>query len=82
MKKAFTLIELVAVIILIGVIGLITTPIITNTINKNKESLYQSQLVEIKEAASKWAYNNLDLLPSIDGQSISVTLLDLKKQGF
>ena len=82
MKKAFTLIELVAVIILIGVIGLITTPIITNTINKNKESLYQSQLVEIKEAASKWAYNNLDLLPSIDGQSISVTLLDLKKAGF
>ncbi|MEG2322288.1 MAG: HYR domain-containing protein, partial [Bacilli bacterium] len=81
MKKGFTLIEIISVIVLIGVIGLIATPIITNTLKDNKESLYQNQLKEIETSASKWAYKNMALLPKVDNQNITITLLDLKKSG-
>ncbi|MCI9234066.1 MAG: prepilin-type N-terminal cleavage/methylation domain-containing protein, partial [Bacilli bacterium] len=39
-NKAFTLIELLAVIIIIGVIALIATPIIINTIGKGKKASF------------------------------------------
>ena len=80
--KGFTLTELLGVIIVLGVIALITFPIVNNTIKSNKEKLYNSQLEEIKLAAEKWAYANLNILPSNENESITVTLLELKKAGF
>lgn len=81
MNKAFTLIELMAVIIIMGIIGVITMPVIENTMSKNKEALFKAQLQEIREATEKWSYNNLNLLPNEEGV-VSITLLDLKKGGF
>ena len=80
--KGFTLTELLGVIIVLGVIALITFPIINNTIKENKEKLYNTQLDEIKSSAEKWAYSNLNMLPSNENESITVTLLELKKAGF
>lgn len=81
MKKGFTLTELLAVLILLGVVGLIVFPIVTQTIKENKENLYQSQLEEIKLAAEKWAFMNTDLLPTVDDEQITITLEQLKKAG-
>ena len=53
MKKGFTLVELLAVIILLGVIGLIVVPSITKTINNSKEDLYNDQIGKIKLASEK-----------------------------
>ena len=36
MKKGFTLVELIAVIIIIGIIAMITFPIVNNSIQKSK----------------------------------------------
>lgn len=80
-KKGFTLVELIAVIILLGALSLIIIPIVNNSLTKNKEKLYENQLKSIEEAASKWAYNNLELLPSDEGEAISITLLILKQNG-
>lgn len=80
-KQGFTLIELLAVIILLGVIGLIITPIVSNIIKNNKESLYQAQLEEIKASTEKWMWENIDVLPDIENAQITITLLDLKKNG-
>lgn len=80
MKKGFTLVELVASIIILGVIGLIAYPVVNSTIKNNKEKLYQSQIKEIEQAAESWAYKNLDLLPN-DSESITITILELKKAG-
>lgn len=41
MKKGFTLIEIIAIIILLSVIVLITYPVINNLITENKEKLYE-----------------------------------------
>ena len=43
MKKGFTLIEIIAVIILIGVIALITYPIIDKTIKNSEEKALEKQ---------------------------------------
>ena len=80
--KGFTLAELLGVIIVLGVIALITFPIINNTIKENKEKLYNSQLEEIKLSAEKWAYANINMLPIVENDTITVTLLELKKAGF
>jgi len=82
MKRGFTLVEIIATIILLGVMGLLVTPIISNTIKENKENLYKDQLKEIEAAAEKWAYENMDMLPSSEGDSVTINLLQLKQGGY
>jgi prepilin-type N-terminal cleavage/methylation domain-containing protein len=81
MKKGFTLIELITVIILLGVVGFIVLPAVNSMIKESKESLYEEQLEEIKLASEKWAYKNTELLPTKEGESITLTLLELKRSG-
>lgn len=81
MKKGFTLIELTAVIVLLGILGLIVVPIVTNVINDDTESLYNSQLKMIENECEKWAYKNLDMLPKAEDEQVTLTILELKKAG-
>ena len=80
-KKGYTLIELIAVIILLGIIGLISVPVVSNLMKEGKEDSFQAVLEEVKIGTEKWAYQNSSLLPIIDEQSITVNLLELKKTG-
>lgn len=82
MKKGFTLIEMVSIIIIIGIIALIAIPTVNSIIKSGREDLYENQLDEIKLASEKWAFNNLDLLPDEEGKSVTITLLQLKKGGY
>ena len=81
MKKGFTLVEMIGAIILLGTLSLLVIPIVNKNIKQSKEKLYVAQIEEIKSATEKWAYKNMDLLPSNDGGVIEVTLLELKKSG-
>jgi len=81
MKKGFTLVELIAVIVLIGVIGLLVVPVINNTIKNNKEKLFNNQIKEIENATLKWAYLNTELLPKEENGVASITISELKKEG-
>lgn len=80
MKRGFTLVEVVATIVILAIIGAIALPIVDSTIKENKESLYKSQLKEIEDATEKWAYQNMDLLPNI-GEFKTIKLEELKKAG-
>lgn len=79
-KNGFTLVELLATLIILAVITMITFPVVNSIIKSGKENLYQAQLQEIEEATEKWAYLNIDLLPT-NGNTITVTILELKKAG-
>lgn len=69
MKKGFTLVELLGVLITIGFISLITIPVVTSIIKNSKNRLYDTQVNLIIDAAKKYVLENVD-----DETKISKTL--------
>lgn len=87
-KNGFTLIEVMGVIVLLSIIGLLTIPIITGTIKNSKESLYQTQMDNLKSAARLYVVDplddDLDKIKNLeDGiiESFDISLESLKKKG-
>lgn len=77
MKKGFTLVEILAVVVILGVISVIAYPIITNMIENSKISAFDSsKKLIIKSAKNKYA---------TDVNSSGITtykVLDLIKEGY
>jgi prepilin-type N-terminal cleavage/methylation domain-containing protein len=65
MKNGFTIIELLAVIVLIAIISFLTVPNITSYFVKSKEDLYVSQTEKIEEAAKEWSLDNSNLIDEV-----------------
>lgn len=80
-QKGFTLVELLGVIIILGIISLIVIPIVSGTVKKQRNKLYNKQVSTIEDAAEGWGAENTDILPSLDG-STYVSLDDLVIGGF
>ena len=55
---AFTLIELLAVVVILGIIALITYPIINNSIEQSKQGALEKTIKSIEEAAYKYSIKN------------------------
>lgn len=81
-KKAFTLVELMGVLVIIGVLSAVLIPVISNVLKENKEKAYQSQLQNITLAAKNFVSDNRFLMPEEEGESISITLGQLKRTGY
>ena len=62
-QKGFTFVELLAVITIIGIIGLIVTPTLEKMIKENSNKIYNTQLDNIKLSLQNWASDNKELLP-------------------
>lgn len=82
MKKGFTLVELLCVIIIIAVVTMIAFPLVTSYINKSKEKLYDVQVNDIESAAKKWSLENIDKLDKYHINDIYVTLEYIKHMGY
>ncbi len=80
-NKGFTLIELLAVIVILAIIGLIAIPTAIDSINNSKEKLYKEQVKRILDAADSWAANNDNLLPSSNGEAITIEIIRLQHAG-
>ena len=85
-KKAFTLVELLGVITVLGIIGLITIPVVNNTIKSSKQRAYDAQVKEILKAAEDYLADHLDELE--DGSilcekssytNINITYISVRK---
>ena len=73
MKKAFTLIELLAVIALLAIIALITFPSVDKSIKKSKEQSLERTIENIETAARNYGSQyNL-------GYNVNYDILDLSK---
>lgn len=81
MKKGFTLVELMAVVIILAVIGLIAIPTVNKVIKDNQLKLYQAQISSIDDAAKAWSDKHINLLPEKKGEAISIPLILLKQEG-
>jgi len=80
-KKGFTLVEVLAVIIILLVILSITMPITTSVINNSKNSAYRSQINKILSATYDFSLKNSEFLPNYN-KKIYITLSKLQKEGY
>ena len=77
-KKAFTLIELIAVITIIGLIATITVPIIWDAIKSSRDKAFERQKEMIIDAAKRYAADNATSI----GETSSITIGELKDKGY
>ena len=79
-NKGFTLVELLAVIVIITVMLILIAPTVGNIINRSKDTTYQAQIVKILDSAYDLTLMNPDYLPSNTEVSY-ITLSELKIEG-
>ena len=79
-KNAFTLIELIAVILILGILVIVIMPTFVDTINRTRERLNESQKAEVVKAAKNWGMQKLSLESA---QNVKFVTIDtLQKDGF
>lgn len=79
MKKGFTLIELLVTIVILGVVALISYPIINNVIDNNRQNALDETINQIERAAFNYSASN-DLGYSNLYQELRLS--DLKTKGY
>lgn len=62
-NKGFTLVELLAVLIVLSLILLIVIPSVSGTLRASRKSSYDKQIKVLETAAEKWGVENINLLP-------------------
>ncbi len=78
MKKGFTLVEVLAVITIIGVLALIVVPGVDSILKSNREKLYDGQINSIIDAAKTATPYLASEIPEEDGGYLDITLGYLK----
>lgn len=81
MKKGFTLVELLGVIVLLGVIATIVVTIVDKTLKDSRNNAYDIQINNIIEDTKNYFVDNSNYLPSL-GNSYTVTLKILRENGY
>lgn len=82
-NKGFSLVELLAVIILLGILAVILVPNMYSHLQDSKDDLYDTQVNIIKEAAKNYVADNIEnIICSSDGSSEDISLYDLQSGGY
>ena len=81
MKKGFTLVELLAVIVILSILTVVTVPVVNSIIRNANQHVYDENINAIKSAAYDWTLLNPRLLPENENESIIVYLGELKLNG-
>lgn len=81
MKKGFTLVELLAVMILLGVVSLIAVPSIGKILNRSREKALESTKEELIKAAQKYYADNIRELPD-DGSHKCLSVSEIEASGY
>lgn len=79
--KGFTLVELLAVVIVIGLISAISVPVVRNITKDARQKGLEKQISVLLESTKNWAVTNSETLPK-SNSSILVKINTLKKEGF
>lgn len=79
-RKGFTLVELLGVMVILVVIFLLVFPSVNNIISKGKETVYQTQINKILNAAYDLSLQKNNYLPN-KGEKSYITLGELKYEG-
>ena len=80
-KRGFTLVELIAVVAILGLIALIVYPAIGSVIRNSRESTYNDQVAVIESAAKNWSIDNASTLPD-NGTVYRLPVNTLLEEGY
>lgn len=81
-EKGFTLVELLAVIVLLGLISLLTIPVVDRIMKDNREKADDVNVDTILNASYDYVQKNPSNLPNnIDGDSATFTLGEVISSG-
>lgn len=86
-RKGFTLVELLAVLVVLAVISMIAFPIVNDIIDSSESEAYEQQIKTFEKAAKNWIIDNGSLLVEIENDemvniSCYVTVDRLKFEGY
>ncbi len=81
MKKGFTLIEIIAVIVILGIIGIIVVPISNGVIKRSNEKMYNEQVTRIIDACKSYVLENDNNDPDENYQN-TISISTLKNEGY
>lgn len=79
-KKGFTLVEILAVIVVLGLLIVIIIPTVNNLIKDSEDSLYNEQISNIVNATKQYMVEHSELLPDED-ESVCISISDLIDNG-
>ena len=79
--KGFTLVELIAVVAILGLIALVVYPAIASVIRNSRESAYNDQVAVIEKAAKTWSLKHANILPD-DGSVYRLPVDTLVNEGY
>lgn len=80
--KGFTLVELLAVIIILGIVISIATPIVINVIDSSSEKLYEEQVQLIENTTEKWVIEHTGEVEREESFSRCVSIEELQNGGY
>ena len=80
-KLGFTLVEILAAITILAIIGMILTTTVTHFLKKGKSDLYNRQLDNIKMSAKVWVSDNKNNISELDN-CFSISINYLMEQGY
>ena len=78
--RAFTLVELLGVIVLLGILGVVIIPKVGDSITNSKETAFITQEEQIKKAAYDFIVDNVELFDNTN--TITIKLGVLKQKGY
>ncbi len=81
MKKGFTIVELLAVIVILGIIIAIAMPNVLNIIEKSRNDAIIRNENMLINVARKYFISNINLLPNNIGDTVELTVSTLKTNG-
>ena len=81
-KKGFTLVEILAVVVILGIIMVISVPAVSKWISRGKAESKESQKSTLLMAAQSYAQDNKKVLPKAIGQTTILTAEELKNANY
>ena len=80
--KGFTLVEILAVIIIIGIVALIAVPTVTNIIKNQGTETFITNKRNVSTAAENYYKINIDLFPKNEYETTYISLDKLVREGY
>lgn len=80
MKKGFTLVELLAIVVILGILGSIGMSIYSRLQKEARQKLYEEQLITIEKAVRTYITENEGKTLNINGNSVKIDLFNGEKK--